>query len=257
MAGDHAQWLERGEIYALGALDGEELKDFERHLASGCPVCADCVRETRETLKLLHDSLPVESPPEEVKRRILEQITPAPERPAVRERSFRLRWDWLGIGLAAASAIVAIIVLASNLNRIHGQLQETRAQLDLARAQSEAKDEQLRLLSSPHIRLVELKGLDAAPGAQARVFWNPVARSGLLIAAGLPQTPANHGYELWGIAGETPVPMGIFFADPNGQATFQMAPLAGERSFGKFAVTIEPVPGVQKPSGAMVLLGPT
>ena len=35
MSTEHAHWLERGDIYALGALDGEELKDFQAHLAIG------------------------------------------------------------------------------------------------------------------------------------------------------------------------------------------------------------------------------
>ena len=30
---------ERAALYALGALDGEEADDFERHLAGGCPTC--------------------------------------------------------------------------------------------------------------------------------------------------------------------------------------------------------------------------
>jgi len=34
-----------------------------------------------------------------------------------------------------------------------------------------------------------------------------------------------------------------------------MPPLAQEKSFDKFAVTIEPAPGVVKPTGPMVLLG--
>ena len=29
MATGHEHWHERGEIYALGALDGQELKEFE------------------------------------------------------------------------------------------------------------------------------------------------------------------------------------------------------------------------------------
>jgi hypothetical protein len=39
MATEHEIWLERGEIYALGTLDGEEVKEFETHLASGCAIC--------------------------------------------------------------------------------------------------------------------------------------------------------------------------------------------------------------------------
>ena len=34
----HEEWLERAEIYGLGALDGDELIQFEAHLAA-CPVC--------------------------------------------------------------------------------------------------------------------------------------------------------------------------------------------------------------------------
>ena len=37
MATAHEEWLERSEFYALGALDEKELKEFEAHLASGCP----------------------------------------------------------------------------------------------------------------------------------------------------------------------------------------------------------------------------
>jgi len=43
-------WREPGEIYALGALDGQALKDFEAHLAAGCPVCDGLSRETGATL---------------------------------------------------------------------------------------------------------------------------------------------------------------------------------------------------------------
>jgi hypothetical protein len=53
MATLHEYWDEQSEIYALGALDGQELKDFEAHLASGCTICEASLRETRETLNFL------------------------------------------------------------------------------------------------------------------------------------------------------------------------------------------------------------
>jgi len=57
MAIGHEHWHEQGEIYALGALDEQELKEFEAHLASGCAICEAYVRETREALLLLHRSI--------------------------------------------------------------------------------------------------------------------------------------------------------------------------------------------------------
>ena len=74
MSTEHAHWLERGDIYALGALDGEELKDFQAHLAMDCAMCAAYLRETRETLNLLHRSLRPITPRLELKARLLEKV---------------------------------------------------------------------------------------------------------------------------------------------------------------------------------------
>ena len=45
---NHEEWLERAEIYALGALDGAELSQFEAHLAAGCSLCETQVRRLDE-----------------------------------------------------------------------------------------------------------------------------------------------------------------------------------------------------------------
>ena len=36
MAMEHEYWLDGTDIYALGALDGNELKGFQVHLGSNC-----------------------------------------------------------------------------------------------------------------------------------------------------------------------------------------------------------------------------
>jgi anti-sigma-K factor RskA len=74
MATEHENWLEKGEIYALGALDGQELREFEAHLAAGCAVCEAYIRETREVLTVLHRSLPSVTPPPSVKALLADQI---------------------------------------------------------------------------------------------------------------------------------------------------------------------------------------
>ena len=37
---NHDQWLELADLYAVGALDGRELAEFEAHLATECAQCA-------------------------------------------------------------------------------------------------------------------------------------------------------------------------------------------------------------------------
>jgi anti-sigma-K factor RskA len=255
MATGHEHWHERGEIYALDALDGQELNEFEAHLASGCSICDAYLRETRETLAVLHRSLRPEAPPLAIKSRIMDQIAPQATTRSRQEKTAWLNWNWLGFGIGAVATAAVALVLNSNLTRTQSDLEKAKEQLAAAQVESAQKDELLQLLSSPDIRLIELKGLEAAPAASAKLIWNPVARSGILLTNGLPKTPTDKAYELWGIAGTEPIPAGVFRVNDQGQARFRMPVLGQGKTFDKFAVTLEPAAGVEQPSGPMVLLG--
>jgi len=117
------------------------------------------------------------------------------------------------------------------------------------------RDETLRLLSAPQVRLVRLAGLAPSPRANAHLLWNPASRLGVLFTSGLPQIPRNRVYELWAIAGNEPVPAGLFEVDEAGHAFLKLPALPRTRRFDKFAVTDEPAGGVPKPTGQMHLLG--
>ena len=71
---NHETWLDQADVYALGALEGEELVQFEAHLATGCTICAARLRETRETLRVLPESLPRVAPSPALRARVLERI---------------------------------------------------------------------------------------------------------------------------------------------------------------------------------------
>src|SRR2546430_6988502 len=105
MATEHENWLAQGEIYALGALDGEELREFQAHLASGCAICDAHIRQTRDSLTLLHQSLSVMTPPVAVKTRVFDQITPKIQTPVQAQSGGRGRWrSGLGWGRVRAGA---------------------------------------------------------------------------------------------------------------------------------------------------------
>lgn len=251
MTTGHEIWLEQGEIYGLGALDGQELKDFEVHLASGCAICDAHIRETRETLTALHRSLNPIAPNAAVKTRILQQITPKSE-PSLSRSSWR-RWFFVGAGSFAAAGIVFVLTWSIIVKR--NELEKLKSQLAAAQRDSAQKDELIEFLSAPEVRSIQLAGLVAAPQAKGKLFWNPATRRGLLVTFGLPRAGADQAYELWAIAGDEPVPAGVFRVDERGQTRFAVPPLAEGLNFGKFAVTLEPAGGVAKPSGPMVLLG--
>jgi anti-sigma-K factor RskA len=306
-------WLAQADIYALGALEGDELTAFEAHLAVGCPECEQHILKTREALILLPRALePVALPPN-IRERVLAQIAAEAARPQPVIRLPRRRWWLMGVSVLAAAGL--LIALSFDLYQTRQELQQERGAVSALRAALEQRDaalhteqqevqrlqafvvslqtslaereaelakreerleagrrelqriervvatlqserdETLRLLSAPQVRLVRLSGQAPSPSANAHLLWNPAARAGVLLTSGLPQIPRNRVYELWAIAGNQPVPAGIFEVDEAGHAFLKLPPLPRTRRVDKFAVTDEPAGGVPKPTGRMHLLG--
>src|SRR5687767_8378455 len=109
MATEHEHWHECSDIYALGALDGEELRNFQAHLATECATCEAYVRDRGETLNLLHRSLQPMTPPSAVKARILHQIdNDAAVSIAARTSSRPQLWRRMAGTIAAAIAGVVL-----------------------------------------------------------------------------------------------------------------------------------------------------
>lgn len=71
---DHQEWPERAESYALRALDGEELHQFQEHLSSGCTFCRAQVREAEALFAKLPFSLELIAPPSRAKTRLFAEI---------------------------------------------------------------------------------------------------------------------------------------------------------------------------------------
>ena len=247
---DHEEWLERAEIYALGALDGEDLALFEAHLSS-CALCEKYLRDSREALAQLPRSLVQLQPPARVKTELLNRIAPEPKPAAEKPATPWLWWSLAG-GLAAAALLIAV---SWNLIASRNQVRELQGQLAALQSQVNEREEVIRFLSDPQVRIVNLAALPASPGASGQLLWNPRSRTGLLLVTGLPPTTADKAYELWGIAGAEPVPAGVFTVNQGGVTLFRLPALPPEKNFDKFAVTLEPAGGVSQPTGPMHLLG--
>jgi anti-sigma-K factor RskA len=254
-----ARLEQAADVYALGALDGAELAEFEAHLASGCAACAERLRETREALALLPRSLPQVSPPPALRARILDRV--AAEQPTARvpvalrpeRRGGRVFW-WAGwAGLAAAAAL--LVVVNTQLSATRQEIQALQSRVTTLQAELAEREETVRFLSDPNVRYVSLGGLKPTPEASAWILWNPSTRRGLLLARGLPEAPAGKAYELWALAGAQPVPAGVFTVDAAGRALLRLPVLPPDHTFDAFAVTLEPAGGVPTPTGPMHLHG--
>jgi anti-sigma-K factor RskA len=264
--------MEMAPLYALGALDGDELAEFGRSLdgSPGLQTEVAAFEAVIGRLAYLHVTAP-SSP--RLRSRTLGAAgffaPPAPV-PAVR-RDAPGRTSWL-----AWAAVLAAVAFGALFAWERARLGEARqeaadlrqerdtlaAEITEARLQLAAVQEQLgrevafrELVAHRESRQTLLAGLAPAPAAVARVVWNPGTREAVLLAAGLDPAPQGKVYEAWVIAGGAPVPAGTFQVDASGKAVLRLPAVDETRSVKTFAVTIEPAGGTPAPTGPMVLAG--
>ena len=238
MSNDHQYWRKQGDLYALDALDGEELKEFEAHLASGCPDCEAYVRATRETLTMLHHTLQPITPSAAVKARIVDRIASETSAVAQKPQLNRRRWRIITGTLAAgiAGAVLAGALIIKRYEPRHTVYQSV-----------------IDLLRDPSTRDLPLYGTGPMPEAAGRFLWNK-SGEGHIFVSHLPAAPEGKMYAVWTIAqGSTPRYVGTIKTDASGQGGLHINAPGSDQPVETFAVTLEPAGKIAAPTGPMVL----
>lgn len=244
-------------VYAVGALDGEDLVRFEAHLREGCATCEAVLRESAEALAAVTREAPPMIPPAHVREELVRRVQ-ASSRPRAR----RFGWVPWAIGTTAAAAAAAAFTAGMVAARYEARLGVVARETAQVREQMRREQARLReevagaravaeLLRDPATRVVVLSGLPAAPNASGRIVWHEKA-GGRLYVSGLPPAPTGKTYELWTIAGAAPQPAGTFDVDAAGRGSRAVEP-AADGPVKVFAVTLEPAGGVPAPTGPMML----
>jgi anti-sigma factor ChrR (cupin superfamily) len=73
--------LGQAALYALGALEGTEARDFEEHIAGGCAACAAELKEFDAVAAALALAAPAFEPPEAVRGRLLARVAEETQEP--------------------------------------------------------------------------------------------------------------------------------------------------------------------------------
>jgi anti-sigma-K factor RskA len=202
---------ELSAAYALDALDPDEERAFEQHLAS-CPRCREDVARFTETGASLAFAVPAGEPPSALRERILAEAR------AERENVVTLRPRWsYAVAAVAAVAVFAAIGLGVWAASLHSQLSGTEA-------------------------------LQALPlqGARGSVVVGKDGRAAIVVS-GLAPAPTGRTYQLWVIRGTDAQPAGLFAAN----AQTSTVPLSRPVENGdRVGVTLEPAGGSARPTSA-------
>jgi anti-sigma-K factor RskA len=257
---NHEPYDTLAATYAVGALDGQERVEFERHLAGGCDVCEATLREAGETLAALARTRPPMIPPPAVKEELMRRLAATTQARHGPSRPRPLVW---AVGTVVAMIAAAAFTGTYVATRYEAQLGVMARESVALRARVEREEAALReqvavyrnaadLLRDPQAQVVTLRGLGPSPGATGRVVWHPV-NGGYVFVANLPSAPPGKAYELWTIGDAAPRPAGVFQVDASGRGVHRIAPVEGGKPVKVFAVTLETEASVQQPEGPMVL----
>ena len=219
---------ELSAAYALDALDGEELRVFEEHLA-GCERCRESVRSFRGTAAALAYDVDLLPLPEPLEHRILDAARA--ERPNVVSFRQRLTVPAAALGVAAAAAAVVLGIWVARLSD----------SLDRERSASKAKTSLIDILSD-----CSRTPTQAGSGS---VCVAPT-RKAVLIADELPRAGEGKTYEAWVVTGKRAERAGLFQGGAGRHYVQLTRPVPDGATVG---VTLEKAGGVDAPTTPMVL----
>jgi anti-sigma-K factor RskA len=269
------KYLDSCAAYALGALDGAELAEFDEHLRSGCTVCAEELAGLSEVVAMMPSGLPQQALAPELKQRILygarfaQAMKQSAQRAAAGDAlraAEAPRRSWMVYGTVVA-VVVMVVAFSLSYNALLNTVTEKstlivaqQTQITELRDELARQEEILKVLESRRIDIVMMNGQQANPVGYGKIIWDPEKKVAILQVANLPVVPKDKDYQLWVIKKKDPghpVSAGVFAVSADRESYFKVQPLAYAEREGiqAFAVTLEPKGGVPAPTGAMVLLG--
>jgi len=260
MSGTHPTREEDFDLFALGALDGDEKAAFEAHLAS-CAACSAKLAEATGRMAMLALAAPPASPAPGVKERLMRQVLATGRGPvdsAARmtpeKEGIFTRWWGLLLPVAGAFALASVLLWLHN-EQLDRQIAELRITVDQQQKQIAQAHEVAELMTARDTVVVSLALQKNQPEGTARVLYN--AQRGMLVYDGnLAPTPSGKSYQLWLVPmSGAPISAGVF--NPvNGEMNSIMTKVPPGTAAKAFAVTLEPAGGMPAPTGPMILVGP-
>jgi anti-sigma-K factor RskA len=263
---------ELAPLHVIGALDGETARDLEASLDAATPEQLRVIARWRDVAALLPQALPLQTPHDQVKERLLNRIaeeaqkTPigiAVEESALKEADGRgerkilpfvqvqprqaesrsLRW--LLIAATALLAFTSAYLFTQNakLARERDKLSE-----ELAGAREQFDD-----VVSPRTRVIAMVG-EETPQANAKVVWDTKERQWAIYIYDLPTPPSDKDYQLWYVTANAKISAAVFRTNEQGRTVLKLALPPGALAGLTFtAVTLEPRGGSPQPTGKFYL----
>jgi hypothetical protein len=238
---------------ALHALEPAEEALLAEHLPE-CGRCRIAIAGGDEAMARLAGAIPQETPPRELRSRILALAAQTPQEPELAgtsdaggrsteaqqsrlaaRRHTRRRARRTLTSVAAGVVVAALVVLGVRVGQLTAARNEAVAASTQAQQKLTSTTQRLQAFENPAARKVVLRNGADEPVA----ILSQRQHEALLMPTGLKPTPANMTYVLWGVDSKTPVALGTFRVHRGGSevAKVTLPPAAGHDA--AFAVSLE------------------
>jgi hypothetical protein len=235
------------------------------------------VARWRDVAALLSHALPLQSPPDYLRERLLNRIVEenqqTPIEIAVEESSLKEMAErdekkvlpfvqtrraesrtarWILIAATALLAFTSAYFFKQNakLARDLDYLSRERDSLseELAASRRWVDD-----ILAPKTKVIAMIG-DEAPQANAKVVWDTKAQQWAIYIFDLPAPPSDKDYQLWYVTQDAKISAAVFRTDEQGQSVLKLTlPPEALVGLAATAVTLEPRGGSPQPTGKFYL----
>ncbi|MFP7277965.1 anti-sigma factor [Exiguobacterium indicum] len=230
--------------YFNGTLSAADRDAFEAHLAT-CEECREALLEMEELMLPIAESLPERSVPAGMKARILGEVLGSAETVSPKEapmttpvdikqaRQQQTKKKSVPLGWLMSIAAALILSLGANAYFL---------------SQEESTDTPETLAMDDIKGMGNFESTEAIKGS-SMIFTQNDKSYMLVQLKDLPPLQEGQLYQLWTIEGETPTANGVIEKDGEAAAVF---PLKGDGKVDAVAITVEPEPDLEKPTGEIV-----
>jgi anti-sigma-K factor RskA len=234
-------------LYALGGLEGDELKAVVEHLAV-CPVCQAEANRQASLVAVLAASVPARTPDPRLRSQVLSKVgqglrapmkQAATGQPSARQPLRLALPRWLAAGLA----VLAIGLIGWNIyltNQVIGLQHRV-----------EYNQNALALIAGSNTGHVALQGQGAFAAAGGNAYIDQKTNDVVLVVQQLLPLAANQTYQAWIISAQGPKSAGLFTVSDTGWGmTWLNMPYIQGSAIG---VSVEPKDGSSQPTTVVLL----
>jgi hypothetical protein len=248
-------WQDYIADYALGALPSDEMEQVQQWVRDHPMVQAE-LQAYQEVLALLPYALPQKQPARRVKQHLLLAATGQ-----TAGRSLRSRMTWLGLGLAAALALVLgadnlrLRHLVADRQQLEAELQLVRAERDRLQQRQQNTELVMAALGQPDIAVYTLKGTGPAAQTYGRLMALPDQSEVVFVSHNLPTLSGDRIYRLWAVPDATaePVFCGQFNNDETGLSHWEVPSNWCTVPPHQLLITIDRITDPPLPTGELVM----